>query len=266
MSNEPEGVIPSATPTDPDPNDASGAPAAAVPAVGDEVIGDRPVRNVIAELDRKMAQRFDQFRAELLAAQLPSRPSAPQARDYSDEELSQLATAGDARALQTLTDRQAARHAAQQQQVASQAQTEQAEVAALYSRYAVLNDESHQLTQYAMRVKAALIARGAPNTYGTVRDAILRAIADNPQLVAPVATPTPRPSAPTSQSSAPSPRRTPAAPSNKTTTLTDEQWEVAKRYGYKTREDAAKAIDRTKQRRQTGQSGLGAIQMYVREN
>lgn len=271
MTDPNADVTPSDPSPDTDPNDPSPSSAAAVSAVdGDQIVEDRPLRNVIAELDRKNAQRFEELKATLFAAQ--SRAAAPPAtqREYTDQELSQLAAAGDANAQLLLSDRLAARHAAEQARTMSQSQSEQASLAALFGRYPVLRDGSHALTSYATQVKNALLASGRPNDVSTVIEAIKTAIADNPDLaaqsavrMASSAAPVPRATAPTAAASAPASRR--PAPAKAATALTDAQWELAKRYGYKTREDAARAIERTKQRRSTGQSGLGAVRAFIRE-
>lgn len=264
-----EGVIPSATPADPDPQlpDDPAAPGVTGEVVDpDTLVGDRPARNIIAELDRKVESRFNTLRAEILSALgSVSRPAAPvsTSRDYSDEELAQLAAAGDARALDTLTDRKAARQSAQHVNALSQAQQEQAALATLLSRFPVLRDDTHPLTRYATNVKLALMRGGAAESAALIVESIKTAIADNPDLAAsamsrPAAS---RPSVPAAVAAAPAPRRTPS-PAKKAE-LTDAQWALAKRYGYKTREAAAQAIERTEQRRASGASSLGAIGLMI---
>jgi hypothetical protein len=276
MDPNDQDVTPSAPSADPDATqDAPESSAAAVTAVDDDaIVGDRPLKNYIAELERKAAQREERLKMELLAAisaaQRPQAPAQPQSREYSDEELSQLAAAGDARALQMLTDRQAARHAAQQTSAYSQQQADLAQLNALMGRYPVLRDGSHSLTQYATQVKLALLARGAQDTAATVIEAIKTAIADNPDLAAQSAVrmtspSVPRATAPVAGAAAPAPRRTPQSPARPAATLSDKEWEVAKRMGYSTREQAAKAKENFQRRQTSGQSRLGAVGAMIRE-
>ena len=272
MTDPNEDVTPSASSPDPDPQDPSPSPAAAVSAVDDDVVvGDRPLKNIIAEIDRKNAQRMDAFKAEMIAAlgSVPRPQATPVQREYSDQELSQLAASGDANAQLLLSDRLAARHAAEQARTQSQAQAEAAKLSSLFARYPVLRDGSHALTQYAMQVKSALLGSGRPNDVATVIESITTAIADNPEVAAQSAvrltTPSvSRPSAPTVAAAAPAPRRA-AAPSPKTT-ISDAQWTLAQRYGYKTREAAAKAIENMERRQAAGQSKLGAVGAMIRED
>ena len=265
---DPEGVDPSATPADTDPTEPDVVPAAAFSAVDDEqLIEGRPLKNIIAELDRKAAQRAEQLRAELLAAVTATQrqPVQPTQREYSDEELSQLATAGDSRALQMLTDRQSQRHVTSQVQAQAQSQAEAQQLVALFGRYPVLRDTSHGLTHYAMQVKGVLLQRGYANNAATEIEAIKTAIADNPELAAQSAVrapSAPRPTVPQAQAAAPSPRRT-SAPATKVEPVSDAEFEVAKRMGFKTREAVAKAKVNFRKRQEDGTSRLGAVGMHV---
>lgn len=273
MDPNTEGVAPSDSPTDPEPESPE-VPAAAVSAVDPEqIIDDRPLKNVIAEIERKAAAREMALKAELLAAiQAGQRqtPPASQGREYTEQELAQLATAGDANAHAQLTERQVTRHVTQQVQAVQQQQAEMAQLNALFGRYQCLRDASHPLTSYATQVKTVLLQQGHPNSVATVIESIKTAIADNPDLAAqsisrPAVPSAPRPNVPTSSSAAPAPRRAaPAAP--KAPVVSDKEWEVAKRMGFKTKEDVVKAKEQFEKRLERGQSRLGAVGLHVRED
>lgn len=270
MDPEQQGVTPD-SPTDPEP-DESQATAAAVSAVDlDANVGDRPARNILAELERKQRQQFDAFKAEILSALRPQPPAAPpQSREYSDEELSQLAAAGDSRAHLELSRRVAARTTAEQLQAQSQVQATLQQRQVLYAKYPVLADTSHPLTQYAMQAKAILIQSGRANDASVDVDAIRTAIADLPDVAAqvmvrqPTPASVPRATVPTAAASAPAPRRTPAATQQQG--ISDKQWALAKRMGFTSREKAAQAITNMERRQKDGQSTFGNVAAFIRED
>lgn len=258
-----QGVPVDSPPTD----DTLESPAAAVPHVDPEqIVEDRPLKNIIAELKRHQQQQFDELAARLMAA---PRPAPQQQREYSDEELSQLATAGDPRAHLELTRRVAARESAQHIQVQAQQQQDIQALSLLFARYPVLKDEAHELTRYASQAKYALMRTGHPDSPATIAEAIRIAIADNPELAASsMVRPTggtvvPRATVPTAGASAPAPRR--QAPTTPKVDITDDEWAAARRMGFTSREQARKAKENTEKRRQSGTSSLGYVQ-FIREN
>lgn len=269
-SPAPEDLVP-----DPAPSDAG----------VDEPVGDRPARNILAEVDRKWGQRMSALEAQqaellnFLRSQNQPRPTASASgglEEMTDDQLTELAQAGHVQAHLILTKRYAAQSVQDTFRQSQQVNVAVQQRNSLFKTYPVFTDSNHPLTQYAMRAKALLVQNGAnANDAVTDVDAMKTAIADNPQIVAQhYSPPDPEPQRRSAVSNATTidgstqRRQTtrPQAPQ-----VTDEEWTLAKRYGYKTREQAAKAkvnFDKRQSAKRDGtemHSSLGAVSAFIRE-
>lgn len=152
-----------------------------------EIIGDRPALNLKAEFDRKfeMLQRgLADLQQAVLSRQAPAPVTPPSGQtEYTDPQLLDLARQGSNEAYQMYTQRQVQREIRQQAGTQARVQTALAQVNILVSKYPVLRDPSHRLTQTAVAAKGYLIQSGKPDDYGTLAEAIMVAIADNPEIV-----------------------------------------------------------------------------------
>lgn len=219
---------------------------------------DRPIQNVKAEFDRKLSKVERQLSeiAAMLAAQQPQRPAV--VPEYTDQQLLELANAGNAAAMDALMERKTARHTQQQFSQVNAQQMIAGQLQALYARYPMLTDASHALTQAAMQAKMALVRNGyPPQAPATDLEAIKLAIVDNPGLVVAAA------SAPVSRSGhgpqssvdGAMPRRT-ATTTSASPAVSQKAREVAQRMGIK---DPAEAIKRFEKRQQDGRSSLSPL-------
>lgn len=274
---EPEDVQPeSSTGAVETPDTGTAAVNQAV--TGDEIVGDRPAKNIVAELERKLSGAFNQRFAALeqsIQAALAQRQAPPPTQEYTDEQLSQLANAGSADASRMLNERIARRTVQQELSTHQRQQTSIQQRGLLYQRYPQLADPSHPLTQAAMQAKGLLVNLHGLNAQDPDTDvrAITMAIADHPHLAA-----TPRPASPgltvpatAAQNSidGATQRRTPRPAAPGLPPVTDKEWEIAKRYDsqrFKTRESVAKAKAAMTQRNQDGRSALGAVGTMIRED
>lgn len=271
---DPTDVQPAVVPAAEDPVQPSDAPAD-VTASTEQVVEDRPLKNLQAEFNRKFSRVEQQYAdlATMLQQALQPKPAAPPAStldQYTNEQLAQLAQAGSADAQQELTKR-----LVQTQVNAATAQQQytlrlQSEHQTLYKRYPVLNDSTHPLTQYAMQAKAALLRQGAPNTVATDVEAIKTAIVDNAGNPAIIGSPQTleepvRRAGVQAQSQidgAPVRRQPPAAPGGKAK-LSEKEWALAKRMGVR---DPEGAKTRFEKRQAEGRSNIGAVGLHVRES
>ena len=258
-----------------DPQPAPDAPDGVTSGTEPEVVGDRPLKNLQAEFNRKLS-RVEQQYADLTAMlqqALQPKPPAPPANtldQYTNEQLAQLAQAGSADAQQKLTERMVS--AQVQAATAQQNRTMaiQAQHASLYARYKQLNDPSSPLTQYAMQAKAALLRQGYPNSVETDVEAIKTAIVDNagnPQVMGGaqmVDEPVRRAGVQAqSQIDGNTSRRHPApAPPGKAK-LSEKELALANRMGIK---DPEGSKARFEKRQADGRSALGAVGLHVRES
>jgi len=253
-----------------------GAPAPE--AVSSDVVlpDDRPAHNLKAEFDRKFT-KVEQQMAQMLqamqqmAAQRPAPPPAT-SHEYTDEQLAQLAVAGNAEAQRLLTERHTAR-AVQSQLAQQQAQSAHYGVlSGLYQRYPVLQDTSHPLTQKAMQAKMLIVQQAqmqgrslAPMEADV--QAITLAVADSPDLVAQMhgARTVPQGS-PAAAMTGSTPRRPVPASSGGQTSgrkLSDKERQIAARMGVK---DPSKAVDRFFGRQEQARSSVSpSVAGIVRE-
>jgi predicted secreted protein len=193
MADDPE-VQPDETPEEPQaapevlPEDTPLAP------------DNRPARNVVAEVNRKFTKIERQLEeqraqnAQILASLQQQRQPAPQpapaqtGAEYSDEQLGQLAAAGNVEALRLLVQRQSEKATAQQMGQFTQVQTVQRALGELFSRYPMLREDTqHPLTQAVYAARNQFLAQGwAPGPATDLR-AIEAAIVNAPHLATPVA-------------------------------------------------------------------------------
>src|SRR3990167_687151 len=121
----------------------------------------RPTRNVLAEIQRRDRQgaerltKIERQQQEIMALLqgMQARPAAPApvqpaaGSDYTDEQLGQLAAAGNAEAIRLLVDRQTQRAAASHMQQFTQGQAVQAGITEFFRQYPMLReDPPHPLT------------------------------------------------------------------------------------------------------------------------
>ena len=245
--------------------DSAPAPAAVNAAVQD----DRPIQNVVAEFNRKhsrlenmvgnIAQQMSQFMANQAT---PARGSSP-----SDDELWSMAQQGDRAAFQELNRRQARQEAEAEYNRRQQDALVDGQLASLAQRYPVFNDVNHPLTQATVAAYNLMTARGAQANKSTLREAMLQAIADRPDLASAAAGVSA--SDPGRVSAA---RRAQAGQTGATTRdipssrapraqqVSQDQMKLARQYGVK---DPAKAIERFKKRRDEGTSQMGQVGAYL---
>lgn len=164
----------------------------------------RPTKNVLAEIqrrDREGQQRLTKIerqQQEILstmqamqamqarAAAPAPMPTAQAGGDYSDEQLGQLAAAGNAEAIRILVERQTQRQTAAQFTQFTQAQTVQRALGELLARYPMLReDQSHPLTQAVYAARTAYLQSGWQPGPQTDLEAIKAAIVNAPHLVPP---------------------------------------------------------------------------------
>ena len=263
-----QDVIPGSSPgsADAPPPDATAAPG--VTGVASET--ERPIENLKGEFDRKMTKVERQL-AEIAAglAALANRPAAEVTPppEYTDQQLLELANAGNAAAHQEYVRRMVAQQVAQQTQVTQQQQMVSGQLQSLYGRYPQLTDPSHALTQAAMQSKMALIRAGYPaQSAATDLEAIKLAIVDHPDLAQPRA-----PGSVPSGGGGRTPQqgidgatlRRPTSTSTPARALSQKERDIASRMGIK---DPAEALKRFEKRQQDGRSSMSQqVAQIVRE-
>ena len=242
----------------------------------------RPTRNVLAEIQRRDRQgqerltKIERQQQEILAAlqAMQTRPAPPPPAqaggDYTDEQLGQLAAAGNAEAIRLLVDRQTQRSTAAQFSQFAQAQTVQRALGELFTRYPMLReDTSHPLTQAVYAARSALLAQGWQPGAQTDLEAIKAAIVNAPHLVpgpASAGSDTTRRAGVTAQQSmeGAAPRRSPQSGQTQSVRPLDKQVAgIAQRMSIK---DPHNSLKRFMDRQQAGRSTVSpAIQQAVRE-
>ncbi len=265
---ENQDVIPGSSPGSDSPPapDASAAPG--VMGVASEPT-ERPIENLKGEFDRKFTKverQLQEIAATLAAFQAP-KPEPTPAPEYTDQQLLELANAGNAAAHAEYVRRLVERQVAQQTQAAQQTQMVQTQLQSLYARYPQLSDPTQPLTQAALQAKVALVRNGYPaQSAATDLEAIKLAIVDHPGLAQPAA------AAPLSGGRVPSPQQgidgaTPRRPAPTTPTqrpLSQKEREIAARMNIK---DPAEALKRFEKRQADGRSSVSPlIAQIVRED
>ena len=246
------------TPASPTPDTAS-VPAAV----------DRPIENLAGEMNRKFSQLRSQMDTlqQYLVAQQQSQAAIPPSQSgkpATDEELWGLAQQGNREAFNVYMERIADRKSDARFKEEDRQQRVERQLGTLALKYPVLNDTTHPLSQVATAAYQLLIQGGEPANRATLLEAIKLAIADRPDLVAEVysrqmATPSATRRAQAGQTgNAPHTMTPPTQPRKPT----KAQLELAKRMGVP---DPAKAMERFYKRQEAGQSHLGAVSSFVRE-
>ena len=241
---------------------------------------DRPVKNVVAEFNRKftkverqqmeVTEKLNQISQLLLAqhqqAPTPRTTAAPGAE--TDEELWGKAQMGDRLAFEEYQRRIARREYQQANAQNTRQQIVGAQFTALMQRYPYLNnDSSHPLTQIAQQAYQSLLQLGYPAGQATLLEAAKTAIADRPDLIdnlpSHVREGARRNSASVAQAgqTGTTTRQDPAQPKN-AVIIRPGEMEIARRMGIK---DPKKAKERFLERQSKGQSALGAVSGFVRE-
>ena len=232
---------------------------------------DRPVQNVMGEFNRRFGAIDQKLNAltgylaekEAAAAQPP--PPSPKGTSFAtmtDDELWDLAKAGNKEAFDAHQDRRSAQtyqrmrgHEQHQDLVTGQTQI-------IHQKYPVLANPQHPLTQTAQAAYHLLQKRGYPATPATYLEAVKTAVVDRPDLVTEMHTQGAR-----AREGA---RRVSAGNSGVTGAtvrqddpqtegrirVTPEQSAIAKRMNVK---DPAAAIGRFIKRQETGESRFGAV-------
>lgn len=249
------------------PSDGSG-PVQPVP-------GDRPVENAVQEFHRKFSRlqtQMDAVTQYLTQTAAAPRPSAAPSNELSDDDLWRLAQQGDRQAFDLYMERKALRSSQSVVQSDRQARLIDAQLAQLGQMYPVLNDPQHALTQTVQQAYHLLLGQGYSASRATLLDATKTAIADRPDLVAElrqqavVTRDAGRRSATqvaqAGQMGASSRPAASPAPSARVKPISKEEAALAKRMGVK---DPKKAKEDFLLRQASGQSALGGVGIYVRE-
>jgi hypothetical protein len=153
-------------------------------------VADRTQEQMFREMQRKWDEthRTQQQILTYLSAlnvQQPVTP-APQAtpsKDLTDEQLWELAKTGDRAAFEVYQSRIAERTYESKQTVQNRTGIVDRQLAALKTRYPVLADGAHELTQAVNAAYALYVQNGYPKTKETLLQAATVAIADNPEMV-----------------------------------------------------------------------------------
>jgi hypothetical protein len=269
---------------DPDVNDSGSSPDSPDPSApgpdpvtnddAQEVPGDRPIVNLKGEMDRKFGQQGRQINdlvaavnrlAEFMAPRPEPQPIPGQRhQSLPDGEVLKLAQMGDAEALAELSRRSATQAVQSAQRTQHAASAVEAQYRALFARYPCLGDPAHPLTQAAMQNDAVLGQAGVPQTPARGVQAILAAIADNPQMAAGAIAGTPvgaadqsrrQPTTYIRQEGA-APRRGPTTVGGRPYVPTPKEREIAKRMGIN---DPAEAMKRFEARQQAGVSRVSPL-------
>lgn len=199
-------------------------------------------------------------------------PQPPPSGDVSDEELWNRALQGDRQAYQTWTDRRADRIVDQRLGRLRQEGLVDQQLGQLSQQYPVFQDVSHPLTTAVRNKYAVMLAEGYPNTKGTLLAAMEKTIAANPQVTAQlyagsaVAADQQRRASAASATAghlAPSHRAPSGRPvPSRVKESSPEEMALARRMGIR---DPRGAKERFLKRQESGQSSLGAVANFVRE-
>jgi hypothetical protein len=252
----------------PDPSAGDNSGAAPVPAVP-VMPQDRPEINVLAEMNRKYSRLENQIgQVMTLLSQQAQQPAQPQKGQATDEELWSLAQQGDRSAFEMYQERIADRRAQALYERKAQEGLVDQQLNALAARYPVFNDTGHPLTQTVQSAYQIMVNRGYQPGKATLLDAMKTAIADRPDLVADMVGRSPEAArvsatrrAQAGQTGATVRDSAPGARAG-TTRVTPQQAQLARAYGVK---DPGKAIERFRERQESGRSNLGMVANAIQE-
>lgn len=188
-------------------------------------------------------------------------PPPPAGEDATDDELFRRAQQGDLRAYEMWTDRRADRRFDQRMRGVQQDGLVNHSLGELGRQYPEFQDVNHPLTTAVRNKLAVMIGEGYPNNKATFLAAIEKTVASNRHLVSSA------PSAAQQRQStgghfAPSHRAPVSGRPAPQRNLLPEELALARRIGAR---DPAGAIQRFKQRQASGQSSLGVVANFVRE-
>ena len=234
-------------------------------------VSDRPIQNLKGEFDRKFGSIEQKLNAvvgyiaqqEAVKGQQPPPTAKGKSKaELTDDELWELAKAGDKEAFDAHQERKAAQTYSKLRGIEQHQQLVTGQMNILAQKYPVLKDANHPLTQTANQAYGLLVQRGYPADADTLRQATLTAIADRPELVTEMYSQVSQAREGARRVSAGNPgvtgashRQDPPAQGNKLR-VTPEEAALAKRMNVL---DPAKAKERFLQRRASGQSSLGAV-------
>jgi hypothetical protein len=183
-------------------------------------------------------------------------------KQASDEELWELAKQGSREAFDLYMERIAERKAQAYSKVDRRTQFVESQLSGLAQRYPQLNDVSHPLAQAAASAYQMLVANGAAASRETLLEAVRTAIADRPDLVSEIhAKVQPRRQAAGQTGAAP--QQASQSASAAKPQLSPKQRDLARRMGVT---DPTKSMERFYKRQAEGQSALGAVASYVKED
>ncbi len=234
---EPEDVTPDSSAGTPEPEPVLTAPEPVTSATQGD---DRPVQNVVGEMNRrfgKMQSQMDLMMQMVAAQQAPQATAKPASR----EELWALAQQGDQAAFELYMEQIADKRTNARLNEMQHTQAVTGQIGVLVQRYPAFNDPSHPLNQAYQSNYNLLVQNGYPANRATQLDAMKTAIAD-PGV---------------SGQDGSSQRRAP------TPAISCDQQDLAKRMNVK---DPAKAIERFRQRQDSGVSNLGAVANSIPED
>lgn len=268
------------------PADSSSAEATetdTAPVTGETQASDRPVHNVVAEFNRKFTKtqqrqeeldrKIDQVLTYLASGQQVRQAApVPQGKaEITDEDLWSLAQQGDRSAFEEYQRRIAAREFQQRSQVERQAGMVVTQLNALVTKYPVLRDANHPLTQHAHQAYTIMTQNGYPANQATLLEAAKTAIADRPDLVSEIYSQTSQAREQVRQTATQRAqtgvtgaqhRRQEAQQGQQPPKVTPKSADIAARMGVK---DPKAAKERFLKRQETGQSSFGSVAAFVRE-
>ncbi len=163
-----QGVTPGESPTPVE--DVAAAPSTATqPVTADPgPVADRTWEQAFRELQRKDVERArtqDQILEYLRALQPPAvaQPAQPITKELTDEDLWSMAQQGDRNAFDVYMQRKAKRTYTEEQTVQNRAGIVDRQLTALFTRYPVLRDGSHALTQAVNGAIRLYVSQGYPD-------------------------------------------------------------------------------------------------------
>ena len=269
-----QGVTPGTAPAGTQDVTVDPSPTAQAVTTDPAPVADRSPEQMFRELQRKYEQQArtqEQILQYLQAVNTQPQPAQPQTQkaDLTNEDLWALAQQGDRAAFELYQKRIAEQTYTEKQRVQSRAGIVDNQLRALFSRYPVLRDSSHALTQAVNMAYALYIQNGYPQGKETMLTAATAAIADNPELIASIqgqpsvtreASRQANVSARQAGVTGVTHRNAQTQSTLKTKPLTKEEIDLANRMGVK---DPQGAKERFLKRNAEGKSNLGAVGGYV---
>ena len=260
--SSPEGVVPE------DVGPAASSPAEGVTAASPPA--GRTLENVVAEMHRRDTDRQKQLDSVLAwigsqgaMRQAPAQATPQPSQEPSDDDLWALAQQGDRQAFETYQRRIARREIGQQYGQQTRANLVQAQLNTLVTKYPVLRDMAHPLTQTVQQAYALLVQAGYPAGPDTLLEATKTAIADRADLVAELYNQgsqtreqTRQSTSTRAQSGVTGSTVRQSSPTTPPARMSTDEAQLASRMGIK---DPKGAKARFLKRQESGQSNLGAV-------